>query len=46
MRRADNLAQKLEEVNAEKNLAKSTPAAAMVEGWVSEAATLPPRITH
>lgn len=40
-RRADNLTAKMEEVNAEKNLARRTPSQTEVEKWVAEAKELP-----
>lgn len=40
-RNAANLAAKMEEVNAEKNLSRRTPSATEVEKWVAEAKTLP-----
>lgn len=46
MRRADNLTAKMAEVNAEKNLVRSLPAEKTVAGWIEQAATLEPRITH
>lgn len=39
-RRADNLAARMAEVNEAKNLAKSSPAQSVVEGWIVEASTL------
>jgi len=45
-RNAENLATKIEEVNAEKNLAKATPAAKMVQGWIDSAKEMEPAITH
>ncbi len=46
MRRADNLTAKMAEVNAEKNLVRALPAEKTVAGWIEQAATLEPRITH
>ena len=46
MRRADNLAAKMAEVNALKNLAKTAPAESVVSGWIEEAGQLEPLITH
>ena len=40
-RNPDNLAAKMEEVNAEKHLVRRTPPAASVKKWVLEAKTLP-----
>ena len=45
-RRADNLTAKMEEVNAEKKLARTTPKQDQVEGWIQEAKTMDPIITH
>ncbi|MEQ9498486.1 MAG: DUF4332 domain-containing protein [Deltaproteobacteria bacterium] len=45
-RNAENLAAKMKEVNAEKNLANATPAASVVQGWIDEAKTTEPTITH
>jgi hypothetical protein len=40
-RRADNLTQKMEEVNAAKNLSRRTPTQKEVEGWIEQAGQLP-----
>jgi len=40
-RRADNLLKKMEEVNAEKRLARLLPSLKMVEGWIAQAKELP-----
>ncbi len=45
-RRADNLTAKMEEINAAKKLARSTPKQDQVEGWIQEAKTMDPIITH
>lgn len=45
-RNAENLATKMAEVNGEKNLAKSSPAASVVQGWIDQAKTTEPTITH
>jgi predicted flap endonuclease-1-like 5' DNA nuclease len=45
-RNAANLAKKLEEVNAEKNLTNRVPTEAEVEKWVTEAKSLPRVVTH
>ncbi len=45
-RNAENLAAKMEEVNAEKKLAKTSPAASVVQGWVDAAKGMEPKITH
>jgi predicted flap endonuclease-1-like 5' DNA nuclease len=45
-RNAENLAAKMKEVNDQKNLAKSSPAASVVQGWVDKAKTMEPKISH
>jgi predicted flap endonuclease-1-like 5' DNA nuclease len=45
-RKPENLAAKLEEVNAEKNLVNRIPNAETVGGWVEEAKTLEKVVTH
>lgn len=45
-RRADNLTAKMKEVNAEKKLTRATPSEKQVSGWVDQAKSLPPVITH
>ena len=45
-RNAENLTAKMIEVNEEKKLARTSPAATTVEGWVNQAKTLGPRISH
>lgn len=45
-RNAANLATKMAEVNAEKNLANRTPSESEVEKWVEEAKSLPRIVTH
>jgi len=45
-RNFENLAEKMQEINNEKNLAKTSPAASVVEGWVSQAKELDPKITY
>lgn len=45
-RNADNLAAKMEEVNAEKKLVRAVPSAKQVAGWVEQAKELPRVITH
>jgi predicted flap endonuclease-1-like 5' DNA nuclease len=45
-RNAENLAEKLAEVNAEKNLTRKVPTLSQVEDWVKQAADLPPKVTH
>jgi len=45
-RKAENLAAKMNEVNAEKKLAKSTPAKSVVENWIAQAKTTDPMIEY
>jgi len=45
-RNFENLAEKMKEVNEDKNLAKTSPAASVVEGWVNQAKKLDPKITY
>jgi predicted flap endonuclease-1-like 5' DNA nuclease len=45
-RNAANLAKKMEEVNAEKNLANRVPSESEVEKWIEEAKSLPRVVTH
>lgn len=45
-RNAENLATKMAEVNAEKNLCKVSPNAASVSKWIEQAKTLEPMVTH
>ena len=45
-RNAANLAAKMLEVNGAKKLTRRTPALSVVEGWVAQAKTLDPVITH
>ncbi len=45
-RRADNLTEKMKEVNAKKKLARATPSTSVVEGWVNQAKTLGPKISY
>jgi predicted flap endonuclease-1-like 5' DNA nuclease len=45
-RNADNLTAKMEEVNAAKNLVDRTPSVSTVEGWIEQAATLEPMVSH
>ena len=46
VRNADNLAVKMEEVNKEKKLARTSPSNSVVQGWVGQAKTMEPRIKH
>ena len=45
-RNAENLAAKMDEVNAEKKLTRQVPSAKTVEKWVEQAKGLDPLITH
>ncbi len=45
-RNAANLADKLAEVNAEKNLTRKVPTLSQVEDWVKQAGDLPAGISH
>lgn len=45
-RNAENLAAKMTEVNGEKKLAKSSPSASVVQGWVDAAKGMAPKISH
>lgn len=45
-RNADNLAEKMAEVNDEKHLCKVSPSAATITKWIDEAKTLDPVVTH
>jgi len=45
-RRADNLSAKMGEINAQKKVAKSSPAESVVAGWIEEAKQLEPKISH
>jgi predicted flap endonuclease-1-like 5' DNA nuclease len=45
-RNAENLAEKMAEVNQKKNLVRRPPSAIVVQGWVSQAKKLAARVTH
>lgn len=45
-RKADNLAQKLAEVQQAKRLTRVSPSEAQVKAWIEEAKSLPPVISH
>ncbi|MBC8426167.1 DUF4332 domain-containing protein [bacterium] len=45
-RNAENLAAKMEEVNNEKNLAKTSPPHATIQKWVEAAGEMAPKITY
>lgn len=46
MRKADNLAAKMAEINAEKKLTRRVASAKQVEKWVEQAKSLEPKVTH
>ncbi len=46
MRNAENLAQKMLDVNNEKNLTRQVPSANAVAKWIDQAQELPPKITY
>jgi len=45
-RRADNLAAKMLEVNDKKKLVRRPPSEKVVAGWIEQAKSLPPKISH
>lgn len=45
-RNSDNLAEKMKEVNMEKNLVRALPTAKTVATWVDQAKSLPGKVTH
>lgn len=45
-RNAENLATKMAEVNEVKNLTNAVPAMATITGWIDQAKTMDPTITH
>jgi predicted flap endonuclease-1-like 5' DNA nuclease len=45
-RRADNLTEKMAEVNATSRLVRRVPTLSEVESWIAEAKTLPPALTY
>lgn len=45
-RNAENLAEKLAEVNEAKNLTNRVPSADTVQKWVDEAGTMEPKVSH
>ena len=45
-RNAENLTQKMKEVNEAKKLVRNVPSVRQVTGWVSQAKTLPKVVTH
>ena len=45
-RNAENLAQKISEINESKSLVRSVPSTDMVSGWVAQAKDLPRAVSH
>jgi predicted flap endonuclease-1-like 5' DNA nuclease len=45
-RNAENLTARMKEVNEERKLTRATPTLDSVTGWIKQAKTLPPLITH
>lgn len=45
-RNADNLAQKMQEVNEAKKLTRQVPSASQVSKWIEQAGSLEPKISH
>ena len=45
-RNADNLAQKMQEVNGSKKLTRQAPSASQVKKWIEQAGSLEPKISH
>lgn len=45
-RNAENLAAKMDEVNAEKNLCNASPSQSTVQGWIDQAKQTEPKITY
>ena len=45
-RNAENLAGKMAEVNADKNLVRRTPSVTVVQDWITQAGKLPPKISY
>lgn len=45
-RNAENLAEKMKEVNATKRLVRRPPSVKMVTDWVAQAKSLPPAVSH
>jgi DMSO/TMAO reductase YedYZ heme-binding membrane subunit/predicted flap endonuclease-1-like 5' DNA nuclease len=45
-RNAENLATRMEEVNAEMNLANATPSTSTIEGWIDQAKQTSPKIRY
>ena len=45
-RNAENLAEKMKEVNDVKNLANASPSTTVVQGWIDEAKKTEPKVSH
>lgn len=45
-RNAVNLANKMSEVNQEKNLVRRTPSVKVIQDWISQAGKLPPKVSY
>jgi predicted flap endonuclease-1-like 5' DNA nuclease len=45
-RNAENLATKMKEVNADKSLAKASPATSVVQEWIAQAKKIDPKISY
>jgi len=45
-RNAENLTAKMNEVNDEKSIVRRTPSIKVVESWVAQAQSLPPKVSH
>jgi len=45
-RNAENLAEKMAEVNDKKKLVRRPPSSIVVQGWISQAKELPARVSH
>lgn len=45
-RNADNLADKMAEVNKQKRLCKTSPSAIVISKWIEQAKNMEPKVTH
>lgn len=45
-RNAENLADKMAEINKQKRLVRNVPSAKVIGGWVAQAKVLQPKVTH
>ncbi len=45
-RNADNLTEKMQQINAEKKLARTSPSVAVVKDWIAQAKETEPKISH